>query len=547
MDILNSIGFVNFWGVTPFMNLFETEKDILETDKPVNVLLSNTNDLRHIIYTIYKLFIDLKEKDKAFPLINFYIHERHTEVLCRDLLLVHIMTDRTKSIRERVELLMEIYGNTLLPSRTIDYIDSTYKLLISFICGDKKANPIYKHLIDFSGLMHKEIDEMAEIYASYDSKVPYDIEKYRNDRNRYLMKDRYDFRKNLYDWDYNMITTKFAPIVRMAHYSYFRETGIAFEVRLNKYKFPNRTLSSFIEGRSKESKGSCMVRGYWGDMVNSPYISYGLTLETSQEIDYFYSNNKINYLRDSQDVTEYNLMKILLRLDHNDTYDMMEREREKEKARIERARREQEAMEQEERGVRLDATDDTLDKISEKLSQTILDKKPELNEAEKSDLEKSELEKYDPNELIEAFRVIKFKLHFITGNIEKAIFKKKKYQQLFDIVLYGFHADCKFDEGQKSILKKDAKILFELNSHMTSFKEQEKEEYKKKIKEKAEEIGYILDDTSFKFIYQFKLKPEKKTDDEDANAQESQQQIENKEELKENKEELKENIDEGIK
>ena len=43
MDLLNSLGFVNFWGVTPFMNLFETEYEIIKNPKTkeVNVLISN--------------------------------------------------------------------------------------------------------------------------------------------------------------------------------------------------------------------------------------------------------------------------------------------------------------------------------------------------------------------------------------------------------------------------------------------------------------------------------------------------------------------------
>ena len=93
MDVLNSIGFVNFWGVTPFINLFETEDELIRnTSKkdPVNVLISNSNDLRHFIFTIYKLFVSQKEKGTEYRPINFYIQEDHLEVLCRDLLFLHL-------------------------------------------------------------------------------------------------------------------------------------------------------------------------------------------------------------------------------------------------------------------------------------------------------------------------------------------------------------------------------------------------------------------------------------------------------------------------
>ena len=49
MDVLNSIGFVNFWGVTPYINLFETEDELIKNvsvKDPVNVLISNSNNLK---------------------------------------------------------------------------------------------------------------------------------------------------------------------------------------------------------------------------------------------------------------------------------------------------------------------------------------------------------------------------------------------------------------------------------------------------------------------------------------------------------------------
>ena len=352
MDVLNSIGFVNFWGVTPYINLFETEDELIKNvsvKDPVNVLISNSNDLRHFIFTVYKLFVSQKEKGTNYRPINFYIHEDHLEVLCRDLLFLHLITDRNKSIIERCEMLMEIYGNCLLPSRTIDYINTVYKLLISYICQDKKSKPVYKDIIDLSCLTHKQIDSMQEIFSSYDSKYPYDIEKYRNDRVRYCLKDRYDYRKNLFDWDYNMNIQNFAPIIRLRYYIFWRENGIAFVMRVNQYKFPNRTLACYIEGKKKQGHDSCMVRGFWGDIVNSPYLAYGLELETRDEITYFYANNKIDYLRDSQDVTEYNLVKFLLRLDHDEKYDFMKREKEKERLRKERIKKEEEEQEKKEK------------------------------------------------------------------------------------------------------------------------------------------------------------------------------------------------------
>lgn len=126
------------------------------------------------------------------------------ENLARLILFFHLLHDRNLSIRERVELFMDIYANTLNTSRTTEYINSVYKTLIKFICNDKDYNGPLKKMIDLSLLTYKEKDDLVEIFKSYDSKFEYEIEKYRDDRLRFMYKERYDVRENLIDWDYHM-------------------------------------------------------------------------------------------------------------------------------------------------------------------------------------------------------------------------------------------------------------------------------------------------------------------------------------------------------
>jgi hypothetical protein len=57
-----------------------------------------------------------------------------------------------------------------------------------------------------------------------------------------------------------------------------------------------------------------MVRGYWGDICNSPYLAYGIGLDNKEEHDYFYQNDTINYRFDEKVVTEFNLLRYLIRL-----------------------------------------------------------------------------------------------------------------------------------------------------------------------------------------------------------------------------------------
>jgi dynein assembly factor 3 len=64
-----------------------------------------------------------------------------------------------------------------------------------------------------------------------------------------------------------------------------RESGIAFESRFSTYPTPNRTLSSYLPGRKKQTHESCLVRGFWGDIAISPYIAFGTWTDVQPEKD----------------------------------------------------------------------------------------------------------------------------------------------------------------------------------------------------------------------------------------------------------------------
>ena len=44
------------------------------------------------------------------------------------------------------------------------------------------------------------------------------MEKLRDQKLRYLFKERYDYRSNLIDWDYSMNLLPVAPIMHFYHY-----------------------------------------------------------------------------------------------------------------------------------------------------------------------------------------------------------------------------------------------------------------------------------------------------------------------------------------
>jgi dynein assembly factor 3, axonemal len=73
------------------------------------------------------------------------------------------------------------------------------------------------------------------------------------------------------------------PIVHWYHYRDWRKTGVAFEQGFSRYIESNRTLGSYLPGKKKLTRESCLVRGYWGDIIVSPFISYGVETDYEPE------------------------------------------------------------------------------------------------------------------------------------------------------------------------------------------------------------------------------------------------------------------------
>lgn len=48
MDLLESLGFIHYWGFSPSINFLQSLSPDLET---INILLSGTSDIRHLIKT----------------------------------------------------------------------------------------------------------------------------------------------------------------------------------------------------------------------------------------------------------------------------------------------------------------------------------------------------------------------------------------------------------------------------------------------------------------------------------------------------------------
>lgn len=117
---LEYIGHIQLYGLTPCINVFEGSGIDLEADdRPVNVLLSETCDLRHLLKSLSDT---LPIKGTRTQPLHIYIHEKNMECLARNLLFLTIMCETGMSKRDRTELFMDLYGNCLLRDKTDAYL-----------------------------------------------------------------------------------------------------------------------------------------------------------------------------------------------------------------------------------------------------------------------------------------------------------------------------------------------------------------------------------------------------------------------------------------
>jgi len=160
-------------------------------------------------------------------------------------------------MRERMEIFLDLYGNTLIRDKTASYLEEVAKELIQLVTEDVKCKSVIKDMIDFSTLKFKDRDDIEDIFSSYLACHKFDIESLRDHRLRGHFQERYEHRKNLVDWDFNFGLKEHSKAVHQLEYRRWRLTGIGWETRLATGTVPNRTMGSFIPGKEVSILRKC--------------------------------------------------------------------------------------------------------------------------------------------------------------------------------------------------------------------------------------------------------------------------------------------------
>ncbi|XP_041366025.1 dynein assembly factor 3, axonemal-like [Gigantopelta aegis] len=502
----DGLGIITWWGFSPAIDL--QEKGILETVEKlslkeesypdeVNMLLVGAGDIRHVLKTVAQRGRHKRRK------INFYVVETALELYARDMLFMAIALEPQSrmGLQEKMELVLELYGNILVRNQSVHYVQKMAILFIKMVTDSDYLKDKLP-LVDLSQLKFKERDFLENIFKMWRSpeKPVFDAEKCWDLRLRQYLGTRYDYRMNAFDWDYHMkLCERGGDIIRKFEYQRWRNTGVAFEIREGTYDVPNKTLASLrIFNQSGEHHAR---RGFWGDVVIGPFITMGL--ETTKKS--FYKKQNDIYVKTAEDISGFNVISMFHEIATGHEYELPKVVEDSEPgAKLTEITEENE---QEDEGNKQE-NDKEGDSNKEKK-----EKEPEKKNEENGVKEQVSSEDNIPTAPLdleyEPLPVDDVKIIFLPVACLQDIVKKKKYEKLFHLVYFSNSMVHHLKPEITAMFANQSTVILETVRFMLDLKPEQLEEFVKKTKDLAEAAGCkVLEECNGKtdnfstFVYQ---------------------------------------------
>lgn len=288
-----------FWGFSESLDLYEEyTKNVKPNDEQpseIKVLLFGSADPRHILKTMSKRY-------QHHAKVHFYIIEACPALIARQIILLSIALEppHLLTLSNRTHLFMDIYGNAIIRSPSMAYIDSKSKHLIKCIT-DLEFNEKMQPIFDFNHLKYVERDAMENVLNFWreNDRNQFDINASWTQRLRHYLRERYDTRQGAFDWDHQMrLKDNGAQQICSQEYRHWREIGVAFTFPEYRQSYANKT---FALQPSQSNAG-----GYMGDISIGPFCVFGLSCHDQKLLK---SNHGQNEYR-ATDITERNLLEI---------------------------------------------------------------------------------------------------------------------------------------------------------------------------------------------------------------------------------------------
>ncbi|PWA21948.1 hypothetical protein CCH79_00015568, partial [Gambusia affinis] len=287
-------GWFSWWGFSPARNLLRFGP--VKSDGEMNVLLVGSGDPRHILKTIADSPVEQN--------LHMWVIESSMDVVARQLLLLYVtlMPQEKMGVNEKTEVFLELFGNTEIRSQTEETLRRAASQLILSVT-EITEDPI-NTCLNTTLLKFKERDELARIFKLWIQPAgssPVIMSKAWDYRVRQHLGTRYNSKKGCFDWDLTMkLHEKGCGVISKQQYVQWRGKGLAFEMREGIYQTTNPTLLSTRKG---DKVG---IQGYWGDIVSSPYLSFGIESDDKKLL----KTQNGQHLSTAQDISSANLQEL---------------------------------------------------------------------------------------------------------------------------------------------------------------------------------------------------------------------------------------------
>jgi len=210
----------HFWGISPPVDTGSLAAEArgrgtgMTDNTTLHVLQVAPCDARHTLISMSRAARLSPEQNVA---LHFTVWEESPEGLARHLLMLVVLLDDSLPEADRIQMLLELHGNALLRQCTADYLDMLAclmeKMLVALFSGVDPVNVADKQLpalvtiatiLDISLLKFSERDALVDAVHKWRSNNAFDMVSAWDVRMRRWYGDRYDFRRNMIDWDYHM-------------------------------------------------------------------------------------------------------------------------------------------------------------------------------------------------------------------------------------------------------------------------------------------------------------------------------------------------------
>lgn len=306
-----------FWGFCEALDLYSEYQSSVkatnggdENKSELNILLYGSGDPRFILKTLAKSY-------KHGVKINFYVIDGCLEITARNMLLLNVALEPASefSLKGKTHTFMDLYGNSLLRPISHSYMCSKAKHFLNVITDldyAKEKIPI----LNFDQLKYRERDALENIFTFWLERNGnvFDIRNYWENRNRNLLKTRYDNRHGVFDWDLQMRLKDYgAEQICSQEYKHWRDVGVAFVFPEYEQAMPNKTLAADLCRNGTQYRH----RGYVGDITIGPFTTFGLKCDDANLLR---SEHGANFFRAS-DVTERNVFEIMYEIQERRSYE----------------------------------------------------------------------------------------------------------------------------------------------------------------------------------------------------------------------------------